>query len=66
MESLKHNSRHRKSSLLKLLNEEGVKCSRKLKKASRGLIDCKPSELLACEAIVRLLLPYDPSLQADM
>ncbi len=64
MKSLENNSRYRSSSLMMLLNKRGVKAARKLAKAIEGSLELSQSEIQACEAICRLLLPYDKGVDA--
>ncbi len=59
MNTLENNSRYRSSSLLMLLNKSGVKSARKLRKVAEGALELSQSQIQACEAICRLLLPYD-------
>tara|TARA_R100000315_G_C5177182_1_gene102510 strand:+ start:468 stop:626 length:159 start_codon:yes stop_codon:yes gene_type:complete len=47
-----------------LLNKRGVKAARKLAKAIEGSLELSQSEIQACEAICRLLLPYDKGVDA--
>ena len=42
-----------------LLNKSGVKSARKLRKVAEGALELSQSQIQACEAICRLLLPYD-------
>jgi len=60
------NTKHRSTSLYLLLNKYGVKSARRLRKLADGDSEATASECMAHEAILRLLLPYDPALAVEM
>jgi hypothetical protein len=48
-----------------MLNKHGVRAVKMLRDAYDGNADCTDSQRHACEAIVRLLLPYDQALRIE-
>jgi hypothetical protein len=59
---LQTNNKFRTSSAIVCLNKDYIRSARKLRKIAEGIEEASESQIKALEAIVSLLLPYDPLL----
>lgn len=65
LSKLHTNNKFRTSSAIVCLNKDYIRSARKLRKIAEGLEEATDSQIKALEAIVSLLLPYDPLLISD-
>ena len=54
------NNKYRTSSALLCLNKDYIKSARRLRKIAEGIEEASLSEIRALEAIITILLPFDP------
>jgi len=57
------NSKYRTSSAILCLNKDYIKSARRLRKIAEGTEEATVSEIRALEALINILLPFDPMIR---